>query len=762
MLEGQLISDGGRSHGGSWADYDDDGDLDIFVANYNGNNNYLYTNNGDGSFTKVTSDIVVNDCGSSVGASWGDYDNDGDLDLFVPNDFGENNFLYNNNGDGSFTKVTSGIVVNDGGRSAGSGWGDFDNDGDLDLFVANFSGTSSLYENIGNGNFTKIVSGPIVTDIGDSRGVAFCDYDIDGDLDVIVTNSQNEDNFLYANNGNSNHWINIKCVGSISNYSAIGTKVKIKSIINGNSIWQMTEISGQTGRLGQNSLNTEFGLGDATIIDSVQIEWPSGVIQILTDVSVDQFITIVENTQAILATMYQAFAPHNTETTGPFALMFRIWENEEAGVIYQSGQIHYGIDVVEQSSLLIQTTYNDSVAYLGLIPRFDEVTGTTELSYYISADFEGGTTLYWPPEAPETPATMIFGPDTTAPVASEVSEMGDVHYLLPFDKVVIARATDDRHDVEVEIRWQIWNEPLHFAPMESLDSSDYYLGILSDVIINPGDSVWYMVKATDVTMNENTTSTQKEWFYSHDWEVLADWENYRWDHWNLDGYVTTSPEFEEWGNYFVWNSTDTMSYERKLSLNLFEEVWLTIPMYYEFESGALGNSNGFFEVSTGDEEWQVVKTFSDTSGPGSIDIPLIPYIEMDSISIRFRVERGLEGVFVWYMDDIILHSDTSRLTIHKDKSIPSILTLYQNYPNPFNPNTTIRYDLPKKTNVKIVIYNLLGQKVISLVNEVQDAGQKQVLWDSNNENGEAVGSGIYIYNFTAGDIVMTGKMVLLR
>lgn len=363
---------------------------------------------------------------------------------------------------------------------------------------------------------------------------------------------------------------------------------------------------------------------------------------------------------------------------------------------------------------------------------------------------------------------MIFGPDTTAPIVTEVSELGDVHYLLPFDKVVKARVTDDRHDIEVEVRWRIGNGPFKSTPMEPYsDSSDYYLGLLSDVVINPGDSVWYRVKATDVTINENTTSTQKQWFYSHDWEALADWENYRWDHWGLNGYVTSSPEFEEWGNYFVWNpiisgTSDTMKYYRKLNLNLFEEVWLTIPMYYEFEFGALGNSSGFFEVSTGDEEWQVVKTFSDTSGPGSVDIPLIPYIEMDSLSIRFRVERGFEGAFVWYMDDIILHSDTSRLTIHKDKPIPSNLTLYQHYPNPFNPNTIIRYDLPKKANVKIVIYNLLGQKVISLVNDVQDAGQKQVLWDSNNEKGEAVGSGIYIYNFTAGDIVKTGKMVLLR
>lgn len=92
-------------------------------------------------------------------------------------------------------------------------------------------------------------------------------------------------------------------------------------------------------------------------------------------------ITIVENTPAIPATMYEAFVPHNTESTGPFALMFRIWENENMGFTYQSGYIHYGMGTIDQSSELIQTTYNDSVAYLGLIPKFEDVTGTTVLSY---------------------------------------------------------------------------------------------------------------------------------------------------------------------------------------------------------------------------------------------------------------------------------------------------------------------------------------------------------------------------------------------
>jgi hypothetical protein len=189
ITTGAIVNDGGRSFGSSWGDYDNDGDLDLFVANEL-QNNFLYQNNGDGTFIKITSGAIVNDGGRSVSSSWGDYDNDGDLDLFVANYLAsENNFLYQNNGDGTFTKITTGAIVTDGGRSYGSIWGDYDNDGDLDLFVTNYWGDNNfLYQNNGDGSFTKITSGAIVNDGGYSYGSSWGDYDNDGDLDLFVAN----------------------------------------------------------------------------------------------------------------------------------------------------------------------------------------------------------------------------------------------------------------------------------------------------------------------------------------------------------------------------------------------------------------------------------------------------------------------------------------------------------------------------------------------------------------------------------------------
>ncbi|MCG8608240.1 ASPIC/UnbV domain-containing protein, partial [bacterium] len=191
-----------------------------------------------------------------------------------------------------------GVVVTDGGDSYGSGWGDVDNDGDLDLFVAN-TGENFLYLNDGSGFFSKVNEGVIATDQGTSRGCGWADFDNDGNLDLFVTNDGSE-NFLYQNDGNQNKWINIKCIGSFSsdntsvlrsNVSAIGTKVRVTA----NSTGQLREVSAQTGFGGHGSLNVHFGLGTVNAIESLMIEWPSGATQAFTDTITNTSLIIAEN-----------------------------------------------------------------------------------------------------------------------------------------------------------------------------------------------------------------------------------------------------------------------------------------------------------------------------------------------------------------------------------------------------------------------------------------------------------------------------------
>ncbi|MFZ5519388.1 MAG: FG-GAP-like repeat-containing protein [Candidatus Zhuqueibacterota bacterium] len=295
VTDGPVVNDGGSSTDGCWGDFDSDGDLDLFVTNTNNEHNFLYRNEGQGVFTKISDGIVVNDFGMSAGANWVDFDNDRDLDLFVVNSNQQFNCLYRNNGDGAFTKITDDIVVSDWGDSRGSAWADVDKDGDLDLFVANAGNQHNcFYLNVGNGAFQKQTSSEIATDYGQSTGVSWCDFDHDGDLDLFVTNDNGETNDFYQNLGTENNWINIKLVGSESNRAGIGAKVLVKATIDSSEArWQRREVSGQA-KSSQSCMNETFGLGVATVIDSICVQWPSGKIQVLTDVAVNQFLEINE------------------------------------------------------------------------------------------------------------------------------------------------------------------------------------------------------------------------------------------------------------------------------------------------------------------------------------------------------------------------------------------------------------------------------------------------------------------------------------
>jgi hypothetical protein len=301
ITEGDITTEAYVSRCANWIDVDGDNDVDMFVTNESNQQENLYLNNGDGTFTKKTSDPLVLNGGKTMSASWGDVDNDGDFDVFLAND-GANNALFYNDGEGNFTKATTDIVSNDGGNSFGSNFADIDNDGDLDLFVTNsFWGTmwnNFLYLNNGDGTFTKNTTDVTATDLGWSYGNAFGDYDNDGDMDLVVANCYGaaQNNNLYNNNGNDNNWVTITCVGTMSNKSAIGAVVKVLATINGEPTWQMAQISGQTGYCGQNMLPAHFGLGDATIIDSVYIYWPSGYVDITTNLPINQFATIAEGT----------------------------------------------------------------------------------------------------------------------------------------------------------------------------------------------------------------------------------------------------------------------------------------------------------------------------------------------------------------------------------------------------------------------------------------------------------------------------------
>jgi len=291
------------SDGIGLGDYDNDGDLDIFVTTSTltppQSTDVFYRNEGNGVFTGVTQQAGLWREGFDKDAFFWDYDNDGHLDLFIHSwptyAAGKTSVLYRNNGDGTFTDVTkpAGIAPLEV-DSSGANYGDYDNDGWLDLCITYHSSPTYLYHNNGDGTFTE-VSKEAGIDGTNSGTVSFLDYDNDGDLDLFTGQSPigSADLMikLYRNNSTPNRWLQLKLVGVKSNRDAIGARIKVKA---GEltMLREVAECSGGWYGNKQDRLPVHIGLGQNSQADVIEIRWPSGTVDVLRDVPADQLVEV--------------------------------------------------------------------------------------------------------------------------------------------------------------------------------------------------------------------------------------------------------------------------------------------------------------------------------------------------------------------------------------------------------------------------------------------------------------------------------------
>jgi len=342
------------SYGGSinWFDYNNDGKIDCYMGN-NGippRVNYLFRNNNFMNFSQVADSVGFTDITSTISTACADYDNDGDVDLFTGSQTsiaGKTNFLYKNNGNGTYTDVATpaGLIVTL--FSWGADWGDFDNDGDLDLYVCNFNGANNLFQNNGSGTFTDVALAQGVADLSQSFTCGWADYDNDGLLDLFVGNGSNGSDKLYKNNGitftdvalsvgindtllsnsstwgdydnngypdlycsnngvpnrlfknsgGANRWLIVKLKGIDLKNSPIGARVTLKTGPN----TYIREVQGGSGHNGQNSLPLEFGVAGSMTIDSLIVRWPRGNISRLSNVSTNQILDVTEIPTGIIS-----------------------------------------------------------------------------------------------------------------------------------------------------------------------------------------------------------------------------------------------------------------------------------------------------------------------------------------------------------------------------------------------------------------------------------------------------------------------------
>ncbi len=271
----------GGNYGSIWVDYDNDGDQDLFIAKCRGGNisaslNELHRNDGNGVFTNVSVQAGLSDPIQTWSSAWGDFDNDGDMDVFVGASSNTNGMhkLMRNNGDGTFTDVTAGSgfpsLSNLGQENVAH---DFNNDGFVDIFGP---GNTIMFNN-GNMTFTpQYISGLNNGPIGDLNN--------DGFLDI-----QNNDN-IYLNNGNSNKWLKLSLKGIQSNANGIGARVEVY----GSWGKQIRDVRSGDGFRNMSSLNVHFGLGAASQISQVIVKWPSGIVDTYNNVSPNQHLVVIE------------------------------------------------------------------------------------------------------------------------------------------------------------------------------------------------------------------------------------------------------------------------------------------------------------------------------------------------------------------------------------------------------------------------------------------------------------------------------------
>lgn len=293
----------GRAMGVGATDFDGDGYIDIFVANDHMINNIYQNQDGKGFIDQGTkTGMAFNQSGEatiSMSVDFADYNGDGLIDVFMSDDTYCS--LYQNQGNGVFIDMAypSGIAM---AAAQHVGWSssfiDYDNDGDVDIYKANgelkhlYGQEDQVFENMDGEKFrdASLELGAYFQEELVGRGACFGDYDNDGDLDGYIVNLDDHGVFLRNNRGNENNWIIIHLIGTASNRDGIGALVKIEA----EGRQQVGVRRSTTGYLSQNDHRLHFGVGDAAKVERIEVKWPSGTLQVLEDVSVNEIITIKE------------------------------------------------------------------------------------------------------------------------------------------------------------------------------------------------------------------------------------------------------------------------------------------------------------------------------------------------------------------------------------------------------------------------------------------------------------------------------------
>lgn len=395
-------------YAGAFFDYDDDGDQDVVLC---GTSNALFRNDGQNIFTEVSSgpgstSSDISAATGTVDCSLGDYDNDGDFDLFLSRSSYPNR-LIRNDGNGVFVEATP-AALNVFRNTLCADWGDIDNDGDLDLLLANWGATDEIMMNNGDGTFSNGSPLPVITNSLSTSG-AFGDYDGDGYLDIVLSGSPSSYALHNELASEGNHWLDVDLVGVMSNRDGAGAKVVIQA--GGLTQHRLVTVGGSKGT---SPTRQHFGIGAATSIDWVEVHWPLGVVQHVDTPGIDQVVLLTESdvcgTMAPLSISLDEIQPDPsgylaqvswttnyivpcTLTWGPEGGPVEITVNTEPGTSHASGLLYTpgcgtyvatvtaDLGMCSQSAMESDTYVRESLAVEDFTKQTDPFCSQTTLSW---------------------------------------------------------------------------------------------------------------------------------------------------------------------------------------------------------------------------------------------------------------------------------------------------------------------------------------------------------------------------------------------
>ena len=683
----------------STADFNGDGLADVYVG-VDLEPNRMFFNVGDGQFEDATTAEIA-DSGPASGVAVGDVDSDGDLDIFqsvsaVADDFtpeDENwlqfrSLLLLNLGDGQFLDVTEGVGLSGlSGRLLFSpSMLDHDNDGDLDLLAPGWNIRegqleglfAELYSNDGTASFSlqgELTESELFFDLGHAVG----DINQDGFVDIWTGFN------LLENRGNGNHWLRVELVGSVSNRDAVGARV---TAISG-SHSQTRQVQAVQGRSSSESV-VHFGLGATQGVDELEIRWPSGQMDVFTDIGGDQTIRVHEagGSVATLALADWVVAPPKLASNGSeFSIAIR-------------PQASPTTDVIRVEADLSQLGGRSGV------PLVSTGDGTYSLDIVVGAERAGAAALTVLIEQSASGEPQWDSLSRTITVCNPGDPCVERPDELPIGEVVPALQD-----------YQIYADG--FDP-------NVYVEI-NDGVLDPGATDFPFAGSTALEITTQEVEYEGDRFYS--------------SYLFLD--VTVDSTYEYFS--FVFHPGDL----EESSGDFFGTIDLVIE-----------GLDGIVEIPLLDDGWidPEVQDWQRVAIPlQSGDHPIGP-----ALSVELFID-DLRGSF--YLDDIRLVANVAETptSISLEGDAPAADRLDQNFPNPFNSQTSISFSLPTANPVQVLVYDMLGQEVITLADGLLPAGIHSIRWNGRDQWGRELASGVYVYRLkTRRGVVATRKLTLLR